>query len=64
VAAADRAAAGRVRAIDVVDAGGHVFCTVGGLGIISRAAFLATRCARAAGRRAPPPAPPAPRSTD
>lgn len=36
VAAARRIAAGAPRAVDVVDAGGHAFCTVGGLGLVAR----------------------------
>jgi diacylglycerol kinase (ATP) len=48
-AAAERAAAGQARAVDVVDAGGQVFCTVGGLGIVSRAAFLANAVRARAG---------------
>lgn len=40
VAAATRAVTGHVRAIDVVDAGDSLFCTVGGLGIVARSAFL------------------------
>ncbi|MDF1505349.1 hypothetical protein, partial [Roseisolibacter sp. H3M3-2] len=39
--AARRAADGRPRDVDVVQAGDAIFCTVGGLGIVSRAAFLA-----------------------
>jgi diacylglycerol kinase family enzyme len=39
-AAAARIVEGRVRAVDVVDTGGSLFCTVGGLGLVSRSAFL------------------------
>ncbi|GLC26496.1 diacylglycerol/lipid kinase family protein [Roseisolibacter agri] len=40
VAAAARATTGDARAIDVVEAGGAVFCTVGGLGIVAHSAFM------------------------
>jgi diacylglycerol kinase (ATP) len=39
-AAAARIVAGGVRAVDVIDAGSTIFCTVGGLGLVSRSAFL------------------------
>ena len=39
LAAAHRMVAGEPRALDVVDAGGPIFCSVGGLGLVSRSAF-------------------------
>ena len=39
LAAARRLLGAEARAIDVVDAGGTIFCSVGGLGLVSRSAF-------------------------
>jgi diacylglycerol kinase (ATP) len=39
LAAARRLVSSALRAVDVVDAGGPIFCTVGGLGLVSRSAF-------------------------
>jgi diacylglycerol kinase (ATP) len=48
-AAAARIVAGRIRAVDVVDAGDALFCTVGGLGLVSRSAFLVNEMKAAGG---------------
>ncbi|MGZ8468922.1 MAG: diacylglycerol/lipid kinase family protein [Gemmatirosa sp.] len=47
--AAARIVAQRVRAVDVVDTGDALFCTVGGLGLVSRSAFLVNELKMARG---------------
>jgi diacylglycerol kinase family enzyme len=49
--AARRLAAGRVRAVDLVDVGGRPLCTVGGLGLVARSALAVCRLKDAGGLR-------------